>query len=143
MDPVMQMSSGRRIWCGPVGHATVVKLATNLMSVCIVQATSEALALAIRHGVDAERWMEAVAANANSSALAMMKMPTMLEGDYDPHFSLDNMAKDSRYAARLMESAGLDAPALDAVLKRMGQLVSEGMGDLDYSVLAKPYLDGR
>ena len=61
-------------------------------------------------------------------------------GDFDTHFSLDNMRKDSAYAIELAAQAGLDTPAIEAVSRRMAELCADGMADLDYSALAKPYL---
>jgi 3-hydroxyisobutyrate dehydrogenase/glyoxylate/succinic semialdehyde reductase len=126
--------------CGPVGAATVVKLATNLVSACTVQALSEALAIATRNGVDAGLFTRAVAENACGSPLAAMKLPGMSAGDFETHFSLSNMAKDSRYARVLAREAGVESPAIDAVSARMHELADAGLGGFDYSVLAKPYL---
>jgi len=64
----------------------------------------------------------------------------MAAGDYETHFSLANMGKDSRYMLALAESAGLDTPAIAAVSRRMEKLSAEGLGDLDFSAVAKPYL---
>ena len=128
--------------CGGIGTATVVKLATNLISACTVQALAEALAIAVEHGVSAEALQEAVGLNAHASALTAMKMPGMASGDFDTHFSMANMWKDSSYAVTLADEAGLDTPAIRAVSGRMKQLCDEGLGDLDFSALAKPYLHG-
>jgi 3-hydroxyisobutyrate dehydrogenase-like beta-hydroxyacid dehydrogenase len=51
------------------------------------------------------------------------------------------MGKDSRYMLALAESAGLDTPGIAAVSRRMAELCEAGLGNLDYSALAKPYLD--
>lgn len=126
--------------CGGVGAATVVKLATNLISACSVQALAEALAIATRHGVEADCFIRAVMENASGSVLAGMKLPTMAAGDFDTHFSLDNMRKDSSYAIELAAAAKLETPAIDAVSRRMSELCADGLADLDYSALAKPYL---
>jgi len=141
LDDYLAVSSRLRLPSGPVGSATVVKLATNLISACTVQAMAEALALATRHGVPAEGLMRAVAENASGSPLAAMKFPAMIGGDHSTHFSLANMGKDSRYMLELARMAGVDTPAIAAVSKRMTDLCDAGLGDLDYSVLAKPYLD--
>ena len=130
-----------QIHCGGVGAATVVKLATNLISACTVQALAESLAISIHHGVSADTLMKAVAENASSSGLSGMKLPMMAVGDFETHFSLSNMGKDSRYMLALADSAGLETPAIAAVSKRMTDLAATGLGDLDFSVLAKPYLD--
>lgn len=137
----LAVTSRARIACGGVGAATVVKLATNLISACTVQALAESLALALRHGVEAGCLIEAVAANASGSRLSSMKLPAMAAGVFDTHFSLANMAKDTRCMLALAESAALETPAVAAVAKRLSELEAAGLGDLDFSALAKPYLE--
>jgi 3-hydroxyisobutyrate dehydrogenase-like beta-hydroxyacid dehydrogenase len=141
VEPCLSVTGKALLPCGEVGSATVIKLATNLISACTVQALAEALAIATRHGVDADRVAEAVGRNASHSVLAAMKFPKMLGGDYDTHFSLSNMGKDTDYMLALASSAGLDVPAIAAVSQRMRHLCEMGLGELDFSVLAKPYLD--
>jgi 3-hydroxyisobutyrate dehydrogenase-like beta-hydroxyacid dehydrogenase len=140
LDDYLGVTSKGRLYCGAVGTATVVKLATNLISACSVQAMAEALAIATAHGVSAECLIGAVSQNASASVLSGMKLPSMASGDFETHFSLSNMGKDTRYMLALADSAGLDTPAIAAVSKRMGELGASGLGDLDYSVVAKPYL---
>ena len=140
LETFLTVTSKARLFCGPVGAATVIKLTTNLISACTVQAMAEALAITTSHGVPAERLIEAVSQNASGSPLAAMKFPTMLSGDFETHFSLDNMAKDCRYMLDLAASAGLETPAIGAVSGRLEELRANGLGELDYSALAKPYL---
>lgn len=139
LEPYLDITSKSRIHCGEVGSATVVKLATNLISACTVQAMAESLAIATSHGVSARCLIDAVSQNACASVLTGMKFPSMAAGDFDTHFSLSNMGKDSRYMLALAESAGLETPAIAAVSKRMGELDAAGLGDLDYSAVVKPY----
>ncbi len=141
MASYLSVTSKGSLYCGDVGSATVVKLATNLVSACTVQALAEALANVTRHGVEPESFVAAVANNASASGLSGMKLPSMVTGDFETHFSLSNMAKDSRYMLNLAESAGLETPAIAAVSNRMGQLEVAGLGALDYSAVAKPYLE--
>ncbi len=70
-----------------------------------------------------------------------MKYPGILAGDFEPHFTLANMWKDSRYALALAECAGVDLPGIAAVSWRMGELCDRGFADLDFSALAKAYED--
>jgi 3-hydroxyisobutyrate dehydrogenase-like beta-hydroxyacid dehydrogenase len=141
LDDYLSATSKSRLHCGPVGAATVIKLTTNLISACTVQAMAEAMAITTRHGVPAERLIQAVAQNVSGSPLAAMKFPTMVAGDFETHFSLANMGKDARYMVALAESAGLETPAIAAVSRRLTELGDAGLGDLDYSALAKPYVD--
>ena len=63
----------------------------------------------------------------------------MIQGNFEPHFTMANMWKDSRYALALAESSGMDLPAIRAVSERMGAMCEEGCADLDFSALAKAY----
>lgn len=140
VEDYLMLTAKSLLPCGGVGTATVVKLATNLVSACTVQALAEGLAIATHHGVEAEVFVDAVSKNAHASGLSAMKLPGMASGNFDTHFSMANMWKDSRYAVTLADEANLDAPAIHAVSERMGELCGEGLGDLDFSALAKPYL---
>jgi len=141
LDAYLSTTSRERLHCGAVGAATVVKLATNLISACTVQAMAEALAISTRHGVPAECLIDAVSRNVSGSPLAAMKFPGMVAGNYETHFSLANMGKDSRYMLALAAAAGVETPAIAAVSKRMAELSDAGLGGLDYSALAKPYFE--
>jgi 3-hydroxyisobutyrate dehydrogenase/glyoxylate/succinic semialdehyde reductase len=140
VEPYLRTTARELLPCGGIGQATVVKLATNLISACTVQALAEALAIATRHGVAAECLTRAVAGNFCGSPLAAFKLPTMAAGEFDTHFSLDNMRKDSRYALDLATAAGLTTPAIQAVSDRITELCAQGLAGLDYSALAQPYL---
>ena len=139
LESYLNVTSRGQLHCGQVGTATVVKLATNLISACTVQALAESLAIATRHGVAAECLIQAVSENASASVLTAMKLPMMAVGNYETHFSLANMAKDTRYMLALAASAGLETPGIGAVSKRMDELNADGLGDMDFSVVAKPY----
>lgn len=139
-EPYLRLTAKDLIPCGKTGAATIVKLATNLVSACTVQALAEGMAVATHHGIDPQCFIDAVSQNACSSVLSGMKLPTMAAGDFDPHFSLGNMEKDSRYVRELAAQAGLETPAIDAVSTRMAALCASGLADLDYSAVAKTYL---
>ena len=135
----LAVSSKACIHCGEIGTATVTKIATNLISACTMQAMSEAMTIAKKHGVNPETFLEAATRNASGSSLMAMKYPLMMKGDFDPHFTMANMLKDSRYALALAESAGVELPGIAAVSAQMNDLCEQGMAGLDYSALMKAY----
>ena len=141
LEPFLSVTGRGQLYCGEVGTATVLKLATNLISACTVQAMAESLALATHYGISADCLMEAVSENASASGLTAMKFPLMAAGNFETHFSLANMGKDSRYMLALAKAGGFETPAIEAVSKRMGELCDRGLGEMDFSVLAKPYLE--
>ena len=139
MQPLLARTGKSVIRCGEAGKATIIKLVTNLISACTVQALAESLATATRHGIEPAALIDAVSQNACGSVLAGMKLPSMAAGDFQTHFSLANMLKDSRYALDLAE--GLETPAIRSVSERMARLCEQGLADLDYSALMAPYLE--
>ena len=136
---VLEISSKEIKHLGPVGSATVIKIATNLISASTVQALAEALAITKAHGIKPDTFTDAVASNASGSTLAAMKLPTMANGDYDTHFSMENMYKDSQFALQLATSAGLDTPGIRTTSEAMEKQCKKGNAHLDFSALFKAY----
>ena len=138
--PVLEASSKAILVTGAVGSATVLKIATNMISATTVQVLSEALGVVASAGVPLEKLMEAMELNASGSGLTRMKLPGMIAGDFTPHFSLKNMLKDSELALELAGRAGMELPALTAASECMAGLKAAGRGDEDYSVLATNFI---
>jgi len=134
---VLEVSSTQILPMGAVADASVVKITTNLISAVIVKALTEAAAITQKHGVPLECLLEALQSNANFSPLIGMKLPAMIAGDFDPHFSLKNMLKDADFARDLAREAGIDATALEATATAMRSKLEEGKGDLDFSVIGE------
>lgn len=137
--PLLEATSKEIKHLGPVGSATIIKIATNLISASTVQALAEGLAITTAHGIAPELFTEAVASNASGSVLASMKLPTMAAGDYDTHFSMENMHKDSQFALQLAESKNLDTPGIRVTSEAMGNQCKKGHAHLDFSALFKAY----
>ena len=114
---------------GGIGQATVVKIATNMVTSTTIQVLSEALAVSMAHGVDPQTFQAAIEHNACNSKVAGMKLPAMIAGDYEPHFSLNNMFKDSQFALTLAKEAGIDIPALATTAGAMFQTIKAGYGE--------------
>lgn len=122
---------------GPVGHATVLKIATNMISATTVEVLAEAMGVVAAAGVPLEAFARAMEHNACSSGLTRMKIPSILRRDFQPHFSLANMWKDAGYALELAKEHQVPVPALAAARARMDELRAAGRGAEDYSVLAE------
>lgn len=124
---------------GPIGTATTLKLATNLVAASFVQALAEGLALTRAQGLDGELFARAMASNASHSALAALKLPQMVRGEFDPHFTLENMRKDCVQMQSLARQHGLQLPGLETVLHQLETRASAGDGPLDYAALARSF----
>ena len=135
--PVLEVSSKTITPFGSrIGDATVLKIATNLVSSSIVSALAEAAAITQQHGLSLEKLALAFQNNANNSGLIQMKLPSMMNADYAPHFSLKNMLKDARYGQQLAKAKGIQTPVIDTVEKVMDTADRAGCGEDDFSVVA-------
>lgn len=136
---VLESSAKAILHMGPVGSATYVKLATNMISASQVEVLAEALALLDRGGVPLPRLSEALEYNAANSGTIAAKMPLMLSGDFDTRFSVKHMLKDLQIALRSVEGKGIDFPATSATAGALMGAVQAGWSDADFASLARHY----
>src|SRR3954447_20142660 len=137
--PFLEASSKEIIEIGGVGDATTIKVATNMVTAASVQAAAEALALVSRSGLSAEKFAAAMKNNGSNSATLDMKLPMMMEGDFEPHFSVKHMLKDVVIATRLARGFGIEFGATDASRHGLTEEMRQGRGDADYSSLFRQY----
>ncbi len=137
--PVLEHSAREILHVGRVGEATVIKIATNMISAATVEVLSEAYGLTTAAGIDPRVLQRAIENNACSSTLTSMKLPAIISGDYDPHFSLKNMFKDSKFALDLANGFGMEVPVLSTTANVMFRAVQKGHGERDFSALALNY----
>ena len=139
--PVLELTSKKVLHVGKVGDATILKLATNILTATTVQTLAEMQALVRAAGIDEHRLVEALENNSSRSGTSDLKLPTMIEGNFEPSFSLKHMLKDARLALALAESFKLPLPLLDTTTEVLTDSIEEdaGWGDLDFSVITKNY----
>ena len=138
--PILEASSKEIIKIGAVGQASAIKIATNMITAASVQAAAEALALVQALGVPLEKFVEAMRANASHSTTLAMKLPKMLERDFDPHFSVKHMQKDMQIANQIALAHYLDLGVTAAARDQLLEQMQWGYADDDYSSVARKYL---
>ena len=141
--PILEASSKEIIHLGAVGEASAIKLATNMITAATVQAAAEALALIQALGLPLEKFVEAMHANASYSGTLALKLPKMLERDFEPHFSVKHMLKDMQIVSQVALSRYLDLGVTAAVHDQLLEQMQWGHGDDDYSSVVRKYLHDR
>lgn len=137
VEPILLDSGKAVVPIGSAGQAAIVKIVTNLMSASVLNTLGEILALANAAGIPPEKLRDALAVNANWSPLLAMKLPGIIEGNFEPHFSVRHMTKDVRHGEKLAAQYGVATPAIDAARNALVSLMEHGDGDADYSIIAK------
>ncbi|MEO5717956.1 MAG: NAD(P)-binding domain-containing protein [Chthoniobacterales bacterium] len=137
--PVLEGSSKEILVIGKVGDASVMKVATNIVTAATAQIASEALALVRRSGIPPELFARAMKCNASNSTTLEMKLPLILAGDFETHFSVKHMLKDVRIASALAKRFLLDLPVTEVSGDMLLAELKQGRGDADYSSVAQKY----
>jgi 3-hydroxyisobutyrate dehydrogenase len=113
------------------GAATRLKLAVNAWVLALTQGTAEAVALGKGLGVELDQMVEALAGGPTDAPYFRMKAKLMDDGEYPTSFSLRLAAKDAALMAEAASQAGVDAPMIRTIARRLAEGVDAGYGDED------------
>jgi len=138
--PILEASSKELVHIGAIGQASAIKIATNMITAASVQAAAEALALVQALEVPLEKFVEAIRINASHSGTLAMKLPKMLDRDFEAQFSVKHMLKDMQIANQIALSHYLDLGVTSAARDQLFEQMQWGHGDNDYSAVARKYL---
>jgi len=122
---------------GPAGAGATWKLINNQLIAAQVAALGEALDVARKAGFRPVQISSLILNGAALSPIVKMKLPSMLNGDYDePDFALSLMLKDARYAAALAQSLGAPADLVSSAVKAFARAEAKGLGAKDIAAVA-------
>ncbi|MCB2109397.1 MAG: NAD(P)-dependent oxidoreductase [Defluviimonas sp.] len=96
--PAMEAMGARIFHMGPLGASAIIKVITNMLAFIHLKATSEALMLARRGGLDLRQAWEAIRASSGNSFVHETEGALILNGSYDIAFSVDLALKDLGFA---------------------------------------------
>ncbi len=140
VKPVLEVSGGKGIVkIGAIGQAAVIKVVTNVLSAVTVEVLAEMLALVKAAGIAPEVLAEALEKHGIRSGITDMKLPKMIEEDFEPHFALKHMLKDVRLGLDLGAELKLDLPVTQTTAEAMKEGMNRGWADLDFSTLIQRY----
>ncbi len=121
------------------GSAQTMKLANNLLSATAVVATSEAVAMGVKSGLDPTVMIEVINAGSGMNTASRDKFPrAILPRTFDFGFTTGLMVKDVRLCLEEMRSLGLSMEVAEAV-GRLWEVVIREMGaESDFTSAIKP-----
>lgn len=137
-EPVLK-HLGKQRPCGTTpGHGQMVKVINNLLSVVAMAASSEAVILARRAGLDAELMFDVINASSGASHASQTKIPKyILTGTYDFGFATALSQKDVGLC--LDQADALGVPMLFGSLARqvLTMTASNVGADADFTMVHK------
>src|SRR5450755_1363607 len=133
LQPLFQAMGKQVFHMGEVGKGQATKLVMNLQIALIYEGFAEALTLAAKLGVDAEKLIPLVNASMVKSGVVEYKAPFVLNRDFSPNFPLRLMRKDIRLALDAAKEVRAKLPALETVEEVYDLAIEDGHADLDYA----------
>ncbi len=136
---VMSRLTANYTLMGPIGAGQATKLVNQVLCAIQFQAVAEAVALAERAGVAAERIPAALAGGRADSRILQEFGAKMARRDFSPTGRLDNMLKDLDGVQALAHETQIILPATAIVAEVHRTLVAAGLGGADNAELMRQF----
>jgi 3-hydroxyisobutyrate dehydrogenase-like beta-hydroxyacid dehydrogenase len=133
LKPLFAAMGKLMVRVGETGKGQSAKIAMNLMIAMTYEGFAEALTLATKLGVKAEKLLELINASMVRSGVVEYKAPFVLKRDFSPNFPLRLMHKDIRLMLDAAREARVKLPGLETVEEIYEVAADEGQADLDYA----------
>lgn len=118
------------------GQGQAMKLVNNLLSATAMAATSEAVLLGAKAGIDPEIMVSVINAGSGRNTASMDKFPKyILPGTYDYGFKTGLMYKDINLCMQLAEELNFPMFLGSSVKQTWGYVVSQGGADKDFTTI--------
>ncbi len=138
--PVLAAMGNRLFVTGGSGSGHACKALNNLLGATAFAATSEAVLIAERFGLDPKVLVEILNVSTGKSFISEVVMKDhVLDGKFATGFKLGLMAKDVQIAADLADAVGFDAPVAHLVNKRWAQALGRLGFDADNTEAIKTW----
>lgn len=126
-------------YMGKTGCGSVAKLANNMIVGCNIAAVGEALAFAVKAGLDPEVLFTAIKDGFAGSAVFSSKAPKIISRDFEASARIAVHQKDLKNAVHLADELGIEIPISNMVLDFMNEMEADGKVNEDHCAIAKIY----
>lgn len=124
---------------GKPGMAQTMKLANNILSACALAATSEAVVMGVKAGLDPAVMIDVINAGSGRNTASTDKFPkAILPRSFNLGFATALMTKDVRLALDEAKSLGVPDDIMKAVGRAWEAAFSEIGPDKDFTTIVQP-----
>lgn len=129
-------------YLGAFGNGSRMKFVANLLVAIHNVAAAEAMALALKSGLDASDVIEVIAPGAGGSRMFEMRAPMMARDEYLPAtMRVSTWSKDMSIIAQFAKSLGVQTPCFDATRPVYDEALREGLGEMDTAAVYRIIAD--
>ncbi|HSS28834.1 MAG TPA: NAD-binding protein, partial [Usitatibacter sp.] len=121
------------------GDGSRMKIVNNMCAAANLAAGAEALALAVKLGLDPAQVAEVVQVSSGQSWMFGEHMPRVLERDYAPRAAARVLVKDVGLFVDAAAAFGIEPPMALAALEAFRDTVARGYAEEDLAAVVKRY----
>ena len=130
--PVFEVLAAKIVYVGEEnGLGTTLKLINNLILGVAIQAVSEAMVLTSKVGIDPQKVIDITSVGGARTGAMETRGPRMIERNFAPGFSTDNMYKDLSSAIDLADQCGVSMPTATIAWDMLRAAKARGLGSQD------------
>jgi 3-hydroxyisobutyrate dehydrogenase len=133
--PALQAMGRTITHFGPSGSGQSAKATNQIMCAGVIQAVAEAMAFAKAQGLPLPQLIETLGKGAGSSWYFVNRAPNIVRDAFPAGFRVRLHEKDLRICQAMAARFGVELPVVETTLKQYRELIAQGHGDEDISVL--------
>jgi 3-hydroxyisobutyrate dehydrogenase len=138
-QPVLDCYAKASTLMGPVGNGQIAKMVNQILIGGVLSGLSEGIRFAQKAGLDVATLVDTLKHGAAGSWQLENRGETMSKDEFDFGFAIEWMHKDLGLCLAQAEKMGLNLPLTQAVDQDYQDLMAEGRGRQDTSVLVKAF----
>jgi len=131
--PVFKKIANKVFYLGGSGVAHSVKLAMNLQITMLALSLSEGITLVKSSNVDPRLFLEILNSTYFKTGMSKKKAFKMIDGKFEPTFTLANLKKDISTMTRTAKELGITLPMIEKAEEVYEDAICKGLSDLDYT----------
>lgn len=124
--PILNVLGTNIVYQGKAGAGQHTKMCNQIAIASGMIGVSEAMAYAVKSGLDPENVLKSISSGAAGSWSLSNLAPKMIEGNFEPGFFIKHIIKDMSIALKEAESMGMEAPGLALALSLYKELAERG-----------------
>ncbi len=137
VEPLLLTMGKRVVRCGGVGQGSMAKMSINLLLATMFTGLAEAREFARRGGLDEAALWETIESGPLACGMFAAKREMLESGYYPAQFPLKHMGKDLKYIVDTAYETGAAVPLGAALQQLFAVGRARGLGDMDFSAVAK------
>lgn len=142
IEPIVKTFSELCLYFGPFGAASKTKFINNLLVTVNTAAIGEAVALALKAGVDPEMMIKAINTGSGGSVLFPIRAPRMVKKDYLPaQGTFEALSHYFDYVDDLAKSTGSATPLFSLAADLFKRGIERGLAQHDVAAIIEVVRD--